>query len=101
MAEGIGIGDFSQGVDTAGVASYLSDIKSDSLDEAAKAVRDTKELETACNNNWEGQAREDFILKLQTAAEHLAQQYETLYKNLESQITQAAADMKAFDEGLL
>jgi len=98
---GIGINDFSQGVDTSGVATYLTEIKSESLDKAAEAVKNIAGLKSACDENWSGQACEDFKQKLEEASQHLAQQYETLYKNLENEINQIALDMKTFDEGLL
>lgn len=99
--EGIGIADFSEGVDTSGVSTYLAEIKSDSLDKAAEAVKNTEVLKTACDDNWSGKACEDFKAKLDAAATHLAAQYDQLYKNLENQINQVALDMKTFDEGLL
>ena len=97
----IGISDFSQGFDTTGVATYLTEIKSECLDKAAAEVLNTTDLENACDNNWEGQAKEDFKQKLKEAATHLAEQYNILYNNLESEINKIALDMKTFDDNLL
>lgn len=97
----IGIGDFSQGVDTSGVETYLDEIKSVALNDAAAAVEDISGLETACTSNWSGQACTDFLEKLRISKDHLKKQYETLYNNLESEITQIANDMKKFDESLI
>ena len=98
---GIGIGEFSQGIDTAGVEAYLSQIKSEALDKASEAVLNTSDLENACTQNWEGQACKDFIEKLRASAKHLSEQYEMLYENLSNQINKTASEMKRFDETLL
>ena len=95
------IGEMSHGFDGKGVEAYLDEIKSIVLTKASDAVRDISEIETACNTNWAGRSKDDFIEQLKETSEHVAQQYRTLYDVLTNEITGLANEMKIFDVNLL
>jgi uncharacterized protein YukE len=95
------ISDLSYGYSTEGVTSYLDDIKSEALDEAKEAVIDISSIQTECENNWEGKARENFITNLQKDANHVADQFDTLYNVLVSEINSLNAAMANKDEELI
>lgn len=95
------ITEMSHGFDGKGVGAYLEEIKSIVLTKASEAVRDISEIETACNANWTGESKNNFIEQLKETSEHVAQQYTTLYNILTSEITGLANEMKHFDQNLL
>ena len=59
------IGDMSHGFDAAGVDNYLEEIKSIVLNQAGEKVKDITLIKTACEQNWEGVAREQFVANVQ------------------------------------
>ena len=95
------IGDMSYGYSTAGVADYLEAIKSEALNLAKEAVLDTSEIKTCCENEWEGKARENFVANLETDGRHVAEQFDTLYTILVSEINSVNAAMANKDESLI
>ena len=96
--------DFSSmeyGYDSAGLEAYLDAIKSQALTNAKTAVEDISTIETACNDNWEGKAKENFITNLKQDALHVSQQFDTLYSILESEVSSVLAAMANKDESLI
>lgn len=95
------IGDMSYGYSTSGVADYLEAIKSEALNLAKEAVLDTGDIRSCCENEWEGKARENFLTNLDKDAKHVADQFETLYNILVSEINSVNAAMANKDESLI
>ncbi len=95
------IGDFAYGYDQAQLESYLSEIKAEALDNAVEAVMNIDKIKSACENEWEGKARENFVQNLQNDAKHVSDQFEALYKNLEAEVKSAQAAMANKDEELI
>ena len=80
------IGDMEYGYDANGVSQYLDNIKSEALQQAKDAVLDTTVLVNACESNWEGKARENFVTNLNKDAQHVGDQFDALYNVLCSEI---------------
>jgi len=95
-----GIDDLEFGYSTDGVTQYLEDIKANSLEEAKKVVLDTSSIEKVCEAEWVGQARVEFIDGLKKDAQHVADQFDNLYKVLESNITSVQNAMANKDQEL-
>ena len=53
--------DFSHGYDADGMASLIESIKSIVLTQAGDAAMDISSIQTACDNYWEGKAKENLI----------------------------------------
>lgn len=95
------IGDFSYGYNTEGVGAYLDAIKSEALQLAKDAVLDISEIKTCCENEWEGKARENFVANLTKDAQHVADQFDTLFRILVSEVASLNAAMANKDETLI
>ena len=95
------IDQFEHGYDSAGVAQYLEDIKTQALDEAKEAVMKIDTLVTACEENWEGKARENFVANLEKDAQHCADQFDALYNVLVGEVNSLNAAMANKDEELI
>lgn len=95
------IGDLQFGYDTNGVSDYLDAIHSEALQQAKDAVLNTSAIETCCNNEWEGRAKENFLNNLRTDAQHVADQFEALYGVLVSEVNSLNAAMANKDESLI
>ena len=95
------IGNMQYGYDAAGVSNYLDEIKSIVLTEASDTVKDISKIKTVCETEWEGKAREQFLINLQKDANHVADQYNTLYNILISEINSVQAAMANKDESLI
>lgn len=95
------IGDFEYGFEASGVEQYLSDIKSEYLDKAKDRVEDISGIQTCCENEWEGKARDNFISNLQKDSEHVGEQFDALYSILCSEIGSLQAAMANKDEALI
>lgn len=95
------IGDLSYGYDTNGVGEYLEAIKVDAIEKAKEAVLNIQDVQTCCENEWEGKARENFVANLQKDAQHVADQFDALYSILTSEINSLNAAMANKDESLI
>lgn len=95
------IGDLNYGYDKAGVDQYIDNIKGIVLTEACEQIRDISSIESVCDQEWEGQAKENFKTNLKTDAEHLCKQFEFLYNVLTSEINSVQAAMSNKDEELI
>jgi len=95
------IGEMQYGYSTEGVSEYLEAIKSEALTNAKDAVKDISLIKTACDNNWEGKAKDNFKVNLQKDADHVADQFDALYNILVSEINSLNAAMANKDEELI
>lgn len=95
------ISEFEFGYDSNGVSEYIENIKSIVLNEAANALDNTSAIEDACNQNWEGIAKDNFLKNLKTDKEHVKEQFQTLYNVLVTEIEQAQEAMGQKDYNLI
>lgn len=95
------IGDMKYGYDSNGLQEYLDNIKSEYLTKAADAVMDYSSIVSSCENEWEGQARDNFVENLKKDAQHVADQYQALYEALCSEFSSLASAMANKDEELI
>lgn len=95
------IGDLNYGYDADGVQSYLDEIHSECIITAEEAVKDTTDIVTVLDNEWEGKAKENFKVNLVKDAAHVAEQFEALYNILVSEINSLQAAMANKDEALI
>ena len=65
------IGAMSHGFDEQGIESYLSNLKSIVLTRAAEQIRDITRIENACNENWSGKAKDNYLLLLRRIINYL------------------------------
>ena len=95
------IADFSYGFDATGVDDYLTAIKADYIEKAKEAVLDISGITKVCDNEWEGQARENFKVNLKNDAQHVADQFDALYLMLRYEINSIATAMDEKDQKLI
>jgi len=95
------IGDMSHGFDVQGVLLYIDELKAIVLTTAAEQIRNTTAIENACNEEWAGKAKDDYIEILRRTANHTAEQLENLYAILVSEISAVMNSMNEFDTNLL
>ena len=72
-----------------------------SYSQAGEKVKDITLIKTACEQNWEGVAREQFVANVQKAADHVALQYQELFNILNVEINNVKAAMQNFDAGMI
>lgn len=95
------IGDMQYGFDTGGLEQYLNSIESEALKHAMDAVSNTDGIKSACENNWEGKARENYLANLEKDKQHVNEQLEVLYNILKNEISSVMAAMRNKDEELI
>ncbi len=95
------IGDFAYGYDQAGLEEYINTIKTEALQHAVDAVNATDKIVNACENEWEGKARENFVQNLTKDATHVSEQFIALFNILEQEVNSAQAAMANKDEELI
>lgn len=95
------INQMSHGVDEAGVTDYIDKLKAVVITEAATAVKDISSIRTVCEENWEGEARKEFLELLQKDANHVADQYQALYDALFNEIKNVMESMQQFDRVMM
>lgn len=94
------IREMSHGFDVQGIGDYVQQLKAIVLTQAAEQIRDTSTIETACNSNWSGTAKDKYIEQLRKTATHTADQLENLYTILVSEINAILSSMDSFDRNL-
>lgn len=95
------ISDLEYGFDSAGVEQYLENIKAIVLTEAQEKLDDIAEIKAACENHWEGKARDQFLEKLETDKNIVSSIFANLYRALEGEINQTRAEMAKKDRSLI
>ena len=95
------IGEMEYGYDHSGVENYLSEIKADYIEKAKAALLNTSSIKATCDAEWEGKAKENFKVNLDKDAQHVADQFDTLYQILVSEIYSLEAAMTNKDETLI
>lgn len=95
------ISELQYGYDAAGVDAYIEGIRAKVLTEVAAQLDDLSEITNACNNHWEGKAKEAFLQNLAKDKDHVKEQYQKLYNILESEISSVHAAMANKDESLI
>ncbi|MBR6948696.1 MAG: hypothetical protein IKH54_00745 [Bacilli bacterium] len=95
------ISDLEYGYDASGVDKYLEEIKAIALTEAKDAVENVDDIVKCCEDNWEGQARENFVNNLRKDAKHVGEQFVSLYNVLQGEINSVHAAMANKDEELI
>ncbi len=94
------IQEMSHGFDEQGVANYIEELRAVVLEQAAEQIRDISSIEKACNENWEGEAKDRFLEQLYNSSNHTADQFENLYQILVSEIAAIQQSMSDFDQNL-
>lgn len=95
------ISDLQYGYDSQGVDTYLKEIKSIVLTQAADALDSTSGIKSVCESNWEGKARDDFLANLEKDKIHVKSQFHDLYTILEGEIEQIEQAMANKDQTLI
>ncbi len=95
------ISELQYGFDSEGVDSYLKEIKSIVLTQAADALDSTSGIKSVCESNWEGKARDDFLSNLKKDKDHVKEQFEELYEILDGEINQVKNAMANKDKTLI
>ena len=98
MAE---IGGMEYGCDAAGVSNYISEVRVKLLDTASNRLKDTSAIRNVCEQEWEGQARENFLSNLDKDIEHVIDQFTSLIQVFESEVNSIQAAMANKDQELI
>lgn len=95
------IGDLEYGYNTEGVEAFIEAIKANALNKASEAVKNISKIKEACENNWEGKSRENFVHNLEQDSQYVADQFERLYGILVKEINQISVAMQNKDGELI
>lgn len=95
------IGEMSYGYDNGGVVQYLFDIRSESLQTAITNVQNIDQIKDVCDATWAGKSKDAFISNLRKDADHVAEQFDALYRVLVREINSVRAAMANKDEDLI
>lgn len=95
------IGDLEYGYNTEGVEAFIEAIKANALQKAGEAVKNISKIKEACENNWEGKSRENFVHNLEQDSQYVADQFERLYGILVKEINQISVAMQNKDGELI
>jgi uncharacterized protein YukE len=97
----VSMADLQYGSSSTGVEEYLSALKSIAVEQAGQQVLDIQEIINTCDQNWSGQAKENFKANLNNDANHVSEQFSKLYSVLEDEIRAAASAMYQKDRTML
>lgn len=93
--------DFQYGFDAQGIEQLLADVKGQVITKAAEhATEKLTIIQTACNANWQGQSKEDFLTQLNNDATEFASALKSLYNAFEREIANAGFNFNNFDQNL-
>lgn len=80
------IDEMQYGYDANKIREYLKEIKSDALTTAVSVLENTSEIIQCCEQNWEGEARENFVKNLKRDVKHVVEQIDQLYVILQNEV---------------
>ena len=100
----LGIGDLSIGVDSKGMAQYISDLKAEILKTVGTAIDDVNDVTTAINSCWQGKSKETFLKDFAKTRELIKDDLEKEYKDLKARLQELESfyfeqDQKMMGEG--
>lgn len=95
------IKELQYGYNTEGVEAFIEAIRAKALNEASETVKDISKIREACENNWEGTARENFINNLTQDSQYVSDQFERLYDILIREINSISVAMQNKDGELI
>lgn len=96
-----GGGGMLYGASEGGVAQLLEDIKAELITKVSEQAADISGIESACNNNWQGTAKERFINNLKKDVADLQEGLNGAYKTLDTELTAVSAAVHDFDQYLI
>jgi hypothetical protein len=93
--------EFEYGYDAQGIENLLTEIKGCVLTKAGgHAVEKLSIIKKACENNWKGESKDDFLVHLQKDAERFQAALSELYTAFEKEIANAGFNFSKFDQNL-
>lgn len=95
------ISDLGYGTSKEGVNALLDDIKSNLITKVADNAADISKIETACNENWSGTSKENFINNLKKDVAILQEGLNQMYGALVAEINAASSAVLDFDQNLI
>lgn len=95
------ISEMEYGFSEIGIDAYIEELKSIVIEQAAnQLIPDISGIESVCNQEWEGIAKEQFLNNLRTTTSHVSEQLISLHGILIAEIDQVRAAMSNRDENL-
>ncbi len=101
MDGNVSMSELQYGTSSSGVEEYLAELKSIAVEQAGQLVLDINEITQTCDQNWSGQAKENFKANLAADAQHVSDQFSRLYSVLEDEIRAASSAMIEKDRTML
>jgi len=92
--------EYQYGFDAQGIENLLDEVRGYVIQNAATHAKDISVIKSACDANWEGQSKDDFLVQLQNDANTFASRLTTLYNAFEREVANAGANFSNFDKNL-
>ena len=98
----LGIGSMEYGFDSRTFQAYLRTIQAVVLQDMADVLdKGFTDIKTACNDNWAGTAKENFITNLGKDIDKIKALYDELYSRLEGVLKDTQGSMAEMDKQLI
>ena len=101
MNGSLGIGDLTHGVSAAGAQTYVDNLNMEAIEGAIKVLQDTKNVKTALEAGWQGQAEANFEKNLDSAVTTIINTLEIIKTNVESLVSELVEDLAEQDGELV
>lgn len=94
--------DYSHGYSGSGIEQLINDVNSIVMSEAGNmAIDNLKIINEACDQYWDGEAKENFKRNLKKDAELFRSNLQELEKAFETEIHNAGESFRQFDKNLI
>jgi len=98
---GLGIGDLSIGVSTAGLQTYKDGLRASLLTTVSEKIDNIDAINTELNRGWQGVSRDKFDVKFQGIRDMIKQDLAGEYANLEARLDELAYDYIKQDQNMI
>ncbi len=98
MAE---ISGMEYGFDAAGVSNYINEVRVKLLNTASNRLKDYSKIKSILEEEWNGQARDNFLSNLENDVEHVIEQFAKLIEVFENEVNSVQAAIAHKDQELI
>ena len=89
------------GISVTGMNTYIDDLNTRILNDVAKVLRNTKDVEAAVKAGWSGTSADQFLLNLAKAADRMCETLQDLKTTFETELKGIQSQMLELDETLV
>lgn len=95
------IGDMQYGFETAGIETYIEEVRANSLEKAQNDADDISEIRSALDATWEGASKDAYLAGLVQDIAKFKEALANLYTGFVTEVHNASESMKNFDSNLI